>query len=362
MTLERNGPVLVIYTGGTIGATPRSTKSKQLAGTLSAVDVFSDELRRQLSSTAGAADLEFSNPYTQLSEQLNMFHWATLAVEVDRAIAKGFVGVVIAHGTDTMAYTAAALAMMIQNPPIAIVLTGARESLDAPGSDAIHNFAHALFIARSRKLRGGVYVSFAGRSAHESLVLSGTNVRKDASRQAWFRPAIGQPVGVVSYDNPGRRLQLNLKGHPMPPFPEPYAAVIPSRSHPRIGHASSVAYFQLYPAFAPSMIRRAVSDGARGLILGAYGLGTVCTEGEYSLLDAIRSAAANCPVFVTSQHYGEVVLDRYASSRALNEMGCVGLKQMTTETAIAKLMWVLSQSDSRKEIEELMLRPIAGEL
>ena len=103
----------------------------------------------------------------------------------------------------------------------------------------------------------------------------------------------------------------------------------------------------------------------KGIILEVYNSGTACVEGKYSILKSIEKANSKnnyIPVFITSQHEGKVLMDTYISSKEIKEAGAIPLKDMITESAIPKLMWALGQTDSQKEVINLMLRNISGEI
>jgi L-asparaginase/Glu-tRNA(Gln) amidotransferase subunit D len=319
----------LLYTGGTLGG--RRGERGPLRQD-HAVSSFFPLLKRKLPASVRPRNLETIAVRPGLSENRTPADWPILALAVDSAFRRGAEGVVVAHGTDTLLHGACMLARMLPGIPIPVVFTGSNLPLEAPGSDAVQNLAHAFRAARARAARG-VWVSFAGAPGLASLVLNPARARKEAFRADCFQPLWGGPAARVTGDG--------AKGGPL--------RLTWTDGAPRAGKAGrytpcfevdpAVALFTLYPGFDPRMIRRAVAGGVRGIVLAAYGSGTACTApGRYDVSAAVRSVTrAGARVAVVSQHDGRV-REVYGSTADLVRAGAQLMPETTPEAALAALM------------------------
>jgi len=346
--------VCLIYTGGTIGGLCK--KGSNSLRYDASIDKFRDELRNRLPWWTYNITWDCQSPFRLLSEDIIPEDWLKIAFSVDAAIKSGYKGIIIAHGTDTMAYSAAAISLMIQNPPIPIVFTGANKSLFTKNTDAVQNISHALLFASQQNVSGH-FLSFAGTTRGRSIILSSTNFRKDAKREDCFQPAYIPPIGFIKHPFSLTRLKPVIVSNLL------NQVKLEKNYTLKIGIDPAVAIFELYPGFKPIIIDNVVKQGVKGVILSGYGSGTVCSRGKFSIISAVKRLINNkIPVFVVSQHYGNISLENYGSSAGLQKIGAIGLINMTKEVAVAKLMWVLSQVSDFSEVCNLMTSPIANEL
>ncbi len=309
----------LLYTGGTIGG--RLDGSGPVSRAHSPA-VFEGLLRDRL--PAGTPPVTVHGVLGKLSENLEPADWARLARAVDRQIRGGADGIVIAHGTDTLLYSACALRWLLGGVPVPVVVTGSLLPLEQAGTDAVRNLAHALEVARQVR-RPGVWISFAGRADASSLVLDPRNARKEADRTAVFQPAWGSPVGTVSARS--GRVAWHI---PPEPLRKPY--------EPRLTVPNRAVLFTVYPGFDPAWIRRAVRQGAAGMVLAGYGTGTACAAGSFDLRPAVREAVAKgVAVWLVSQHGGRV-RTAYGSTAALERAGATVAPGLTPEAALTALM------------------------
>jgi glutamyl-tRNA(Gln) amidotransferase subunit D len=272
-----------------------------------------------------------------------------MAEETAREIRKGADGVVIAHGTDTMHYTSAALSFALQNPPVPIMLVGAQRSSDRPSSDAASNLVGAVGIA------AGADLGVVGLAMHEGLsddaivAHRGTRVRKcHTSRRDTFESINSPPL--ARYDLRIGQIEIlgnsekrdKGRGLELKPHFSPHACLLKS-----------------YPGFNPHLIDAALDQGAKGIVLEGTGLGHVSKHCYKSVRDAIKREV---PVFMTSQTiWGRVDMNVYSTGRDLIEIGVTPLDDMLPETALVKLSWALANS-TKDEVPRLMTTPIAGEI
>ena len=347
--------VRVVYTGGTIGGA---------RGSDSAIHVPKDDPRKfedlvRAKLPPWAQDIEWdmvSIDPVKLSENMTPTDWPRIAQLVDEAIQAELKGVVVAHGTDTLVYSAAALSVMLHNPPIPIALTGANKPLEDDDTDVVQNLSHALFFAAQADIEG-VFVSFSGIPDGASLIVGGASVHKDACRPDCFQPVHGPPVARIIAEASGAAPSITINRDALDK-----AGLLPGEYAVRTDIEPSVALLQLYPGFDPKMISEAVERGAKGVVLSAYGVGTACTEGPHSILAAVEAVVKRCiPVLIVSQHYGSVSSETYDTSTDLADAGCVGLGRMTPEVAVVTLMWLLSQGLGYDETCEQIQARSAGQ-
>jgi len=289
------------------------------------------------------------HPIRQLSENLEPTDWERIADAIrDLAEHEQASGVLVFHGTDTMAYTAAALSFLLCDLDIPIVLTGSNLPPDEEGSDASRNVHTALVAMQS--LGSGTYVCFAGGSHLPGRVYLGTHVRKlRASGQA-FASINRELVGLVE----------DGEMKPIAPYVrEQRARDFAQKIEDR------VLSLRLYPGLDLDIAFHAASDGhVRGVVIELYAsaTGPVATDDRFSLTRFIRRCSQAGIVVVTAiaespDGNGNV----YATTLAIEGAGGRFLHEMLPETATVKMMWALAQSDDPDEIRDLMLRPIAGE-
>ena len=184
--------VVIMSTGGTI-ASRVDYRTGAVRSAISASDLYG-----VVPELTDIAKVDTEIVFSIYSENLNQQHWTQLAQTVAERIEQGVDGVVIAHGTDTMAYTAAALSFALQNLPVPVILVGAQRSSDRPSSDAATNLIGAV------KAAGEAPFAEVGLAMHETVsdtaiaIHRGTKVRKcHTSRRDTFKSINGFPIAKV---------------------------------------------------------------------------------------------------------------------------------------------------------------------
>ncbi len=342
---EKSGlpTVAIISTGGTI-ASRVDYRTGAVRPALSASDLAS--IVPELSEIA---NVRTEILYSLLSENVHSLHWSKLAQTVATYAKENVDGVVVCHGTDTLAYTASALSFALQNLPVPVVLVGSQRSSDRPSSDAHMNLLNAV-TAATRLPCAGVMVGMHETTSDTSTVLHlGTKVRKcHTSRRDAFRSVNATPVA-------------RIEGHKITVLRE----ILPSRDKSRDvvvkpEFDENAALLKFFPGLRPELVRWFVERGYKGLILEGTGLGHIATY----LLDEVRSAVEKGLVIgMTSQClWGRVNMNVYDTGVYLRKAGVVPLDDMLPETALVKMMWCLGQVKEREAIIQLMKTNIAGEI
>jgi glutamyl-tRNA(Gln) amidotransferase subunit D len=281
---------------------------------------------------------------TILSENMTPAIWQDLARAVHTEIAAGAKGVIVTHGTDTMAYSAAALSFMIDTP-VPIVFVGSQRSADRPSSDNAMNAVCAAAAATS-DLGEVAVVMHATTNDDTCAIHRGTRVRKmHSSRRDAFRSLGIAPVGEVEY--PSRKVTLakdavrrGSRSFALHDTLDPHCALV-----------------QFYPGMSPDLLK--AYGGYPGLVIAGTGLGHTST----SLIPPLkRLIEGGTLVVMTTQCMNGRVCDRvYDTGRDLLDAGVIEGGDMLPEVALVKLMWVLGNEKDNKKAAAMMQADLRGE-
>ena len=336
--------VTIFSTGGTI-ASRVDYRTGAVESALTAEDLYSF-----VPELASEADITAKVLYSVFSENFTPKHWKEIAESVRDEIQSGVSGVVIAQGTDTLGYCAAALSFALQSSPVPIAFVAAQRSSDRPSSDAASNLIGAVSVAAMAPFAGVVVVMHEWMSDETLLIHKGTKVRKcHTSRRDAFKS-----IGT----NPIARFHLVTKKLEM--LEKDYPARGSTRLVCKPDFDDRAALLKFYPAMNAGVIGWHVDNGYRGMILEGTGLGHVSTSCYPSIARAVEKGIF---VGMTSQClWGRVDMNVYSTGIDLQKIGVHPLEDMLPETALAKLMWVLGQTDDPAKIAEVMRTNLVGEI
>ncbi len=283
--------------------------------------------------------------FDRLSEDLTPEDWQVLAERVVSAFAEGARGVVIAHGTDILGLTAAALSFLVADLPGPVVLVGAQRSPDRPSSDGVSNLRAAMAVGRDRRIGEVVVVMHAGLSDGRFAIHRGPWVRKmHSSRRDAFESRNGPVLGFVEDD----QVHLEVPVHP--------PAAGPARLDGPVGAGAGLLWF--YPGLSPQRAA-AFAEGLRGLVIAGTGLGHVASNHVEWIRLAVRRGTV---IAMTTQTLGgNADPFVYATGRELRRAGVVYLDDLLPETAYAKMVWALGRSDGPATTVRLLRADRAGE-
>jgi glutamyl-tRNA(Gln) amidotransferase subunit D len=328
--------ISLISTGGTIASTV-DYRTGAVTAQFDAEDVL-----RAVPDLAGRANYRGRVVANILSENMEPSIWQDLARAVHEEIAAGADGVVVMHGTDTMQFSATALALMLETP-VPIVFTGSQRSADRPSSDNVMNAVCAVEAAKADCAEVLVCMH-ADESDDRCALHRGTRVRKNhTSRRDAFETVGADPLGEVDYDE---------------------ETVSFRREHARRGEAELDIDPELNEAvelvkFVPGMDPAALSylDETDGVVVEGTGLGHVSTDLIPRLEELVDGGTV---VAMTSQCLEGRVCDRvYDTGRDLLDAGVVEAGDTLPGTAMVKLMWALEHTS---DPADAMGRSLAGEL
>lgn len=299
------------------------------------------------------SELEVLEVYRLFSEDLTPKIWEELSFEVAKRVKSGVDGVLIAHGTDTMTYTAAALAFSLRNLPIPIVIVGAQRSSDRPSTDAVLNLKASLKVFTEAPF-GEVVVSMHGHTSDEYVLIHrGVKVRKmHSSRRDAFQSINDVPLAKVV-------------------FPSMEFKLINDRYIPRARledfelinrFSDEVALIKFYPGFECDLIDVLIDKGYKGLVFEGTGLGHVRNACVDNIARASESGVLT--VMTTQTLFGRVNLNVYSTGRRLIKAGVIPAEDMLPEVAFVKLSWLLGSYNhlSVDEIKQLFLKNLVNEI
>lgn len=335
--------IAIVSTGGTI-ASRVDYRTGGVRPALSASDLYS-----VVPELSEIARIDAHILYSLYSENITEKHWTEIARTVAKHIEEGAAGVVVAHGTDTLGYTAAALSFALQNLPVPVIMVASQRSADRPSSDAATNLIGAVQAAAKAPFAEVVVAMHETVSDKAIVFHRGTKVRKcHTSRRDTFRSINAPPLAkmenneflmlVKDFNGRDSSRRLVLK----PDFDE------------------KVALVKFYPGFDPQLIDWYVDRSYRGIVLEGTGLGHV---GNYCF-SAVRNAIdRGVLVAMTSQCiWGRINMNVYNQGRDLLAFGVIPLEDMLPETALVKLKWVFGQTRDLDEAKRLLLTNIANEI
>lgn len=324
--------LMILSTGGTIACTQTA---EGLIPTLSADDI--------LAYAPGAKKLGQIETKTILnldSSNIQPEEWRLIAQAVYDCLAD-YDGIVILHGTDTMAYTASMLSFMLRNVNKPVVITGSQLPVGHPQTDAKQNLMDALVTAASGI--AGVIVVF------DRQIMLGCRVAKvRTTSQNAFESINRQPIGRV------RAGGVRLIAPPEPPKGE---AMLDDAIEP------NVFLLKLIPGTRPEVFDDFARLGYRGVVIEGFGLGGLhCLR--RNLLEGIQKLMdANVAVLLTTQcRYEPSDPAVYETGRLALELGIMQAYDMTSECAVTKLMWVLAHASSPAEVRQMMYHSFCGEI
>ena len=326
--MRRVKNLFVLYTGGTIGML-------QTAEGLAPAGGFEARMREQLQ---GHGEIHLDWSFSELqplldSANMTQANWLAMRDAIVGAVEQcDHDGVLVLHGTDTLAYSAAALFFLLLGLDVPVVFTGSMQPMGAPGSDAPANLLGALN-ALDAGVEPGVRLFFNGEMMHGARV---TKLRSEAF----------DAFAVLPRERKGER-----------------AESLPAElSYRQPRQPVNLAVLPLFPGLRAEHLRALLGSGVQALLLECYGSGTGPSDNE-ELLAVLREAHTRGVVLaaISQCPQGHVAFDVYAAGSRLRDAGLVSGGGMTREAALGKLFSLIGSGLAPAETERLFALDLCGE-
>ena len=332
--MSQNKSILLIYTGGTIGMVKGADGSlkpfdfEKLTAEIPELNKFDVEL----------SSIAFKKPID--SSNMNPRTWVYLANLIGQHYQK-YDGFVILHGSDTMAYTASALSFLLEDLCKPIILTGSQLPIGIRRTDAKENLITAIEIAASGKTpEVCVYFEY-------KLLRGNRTVKVNAEHFEAFDspnfPALAEAgVQIKYHQKVSSKIENSLKVHEQ--------------------MNASIALLKLYPGIPKELVKSTFNSNCKGIILETFGSGNASTHNDF--LSILESAIHNGKIILNISQClaGAVSQGFYETSSQLEKIGVISGKDMTTEAALTKMMFLLAQDLPIKELKRKLTISLRGEL
>ncbi len=334
--------LLIIYTGGTIGMV-----KDPVSGALQPYhfeDIY--KLMPVLQNFDYKLQSVSFNPLIDSSNVTPSF-WVKLATVVEENYEK-YDGFVVLHGTDTMSYSASMLSFMLENLNKPVIFTGSQLPMGVVRTDGRDNFINAIEIAAAQ-INGHPLVPEVAIYFENKLMRGNRTSKFNAENFNAFLsgnyPLLAE-VGVhIRYNS-----EMILK---------------PGNSKLKVHKKldNSVIILKLFPGIAEIVVKNALNiEGLKGVILETYGAGNAPTDAWF--ISALTQAIQKGIIIynVTQCKGGSVDMGKYETSITLSQIGVIGGSDITTESAIAKMIYLLGEGYNLAEMKRLLQLPLRGEL
>ena len=324
----------MIYTGGTIGMVKGDDNYLKPFDfeKLTAEIPELDKLDVDLSAIAFKKPIDSSN--------MNPKTWLYLANLIGNHY-QDYDGFVILHGSDTMAYTASALSFLLEDLCKPIILTGSQLPIRIRRTDAKENLITAIEIATSGNTPE-VCVYFEYKLLRGNRTVKVNAEHFEAFDSPNFPPLAEAGVQIKYHQKVDYKIENPLKVHE--------------------NMSASVALLKLYPGIPIEVVKSLFNSKCKGIVLETFGSGNASTDNEF--LSVLENAIQNGKIILNISQClaGAVSQGLYETSSQLEKLGVVSGKDMTTEAALTKMMFLLAQDLSVTELKKKLTNSLRGEL
>lgn len=334
--------LLIIYTGGTIGMV-----IDPASGALQPYpfkDIY--KLMPVLHNFDYTLQSISFDPLIDSSNVTPSF-WVKLATVIEENYEK-YDGFVVLHGTDTMSYSASMLSFMLENLSKPVIFTGSQLPMGVVRTDGRDNFINAIEIAAARK-EGLPLVPEVAIYFENKLMRGNRTSKFNAENFNAFLSGNYPPLAEI-----GVHIRYNAE-----------MIIKPGNLKLKVNKEldNSVIILKLFPGIAEVVVKNALNiSGLKGVILETYGAGNAPTDTWF--IDALSQAIDKGIIIynVTQCKGGAVDMGKYETSMQLGRIGVIGGSDITTESAIAKMMYLLGQGYTGDELKNLLQMSLRGEL
>ncbi len=338
---EGKSSVLLIYTGGTIGMA-----QKEFGLSPVQFENIVDEVPELSRLGYNLEAITFSEPIDSSNMQPEI--WAEIANIVKENYTR-FDGFVVLHGTDTMAYTASALSFMLHNLSKPVIFTGSQLPIGVLRTDGKENLITSIEIAAAKNENGESMVPEVCVYFDFKLMRANRTVKRHSDHFSAFHspnlPLLAKAGVDIKYYT-----DVILKSNKKP------LEVCTKMD-------TNVVILRLFPGMTQLILESIINiTNIKGIVIEAFGSGNVPTNHWFAELIKKAVKKGILIVIVTQCDGGVVKIGRYASSKELLEAGVVNGKDMTTEAAITKLMYLLANKNKYNDIKTYLGQSLIGEI
>jgi len=335
--------ILLIYTGGTIGMV-----QDYKTGVLRAFNF--NELLKHIPEinqlNCSIESISFKNPID--SSNMNPNNWVQIA-EIIEENYENFDGFVVLHGSDTMSYTASAISFMFENLSKPIIFTGSQLPIGHLRTDAKENLITAIEIA-SLKEDGKSVIEEVCLYFEYKLYRANRTTKINAEHFEAFTSPNFPPLGESG---------VHLKFSKQLFITTNREKLLEVRKHLNV----NIVIVKIFPGITKRVVESILSiKGLKGIILETYGSGNAPTEKWFIKLLTKAIEKGVYIVNVTQCIGGSVFLGQYETSELLKKIGIISGNDITTESALAKLMYLLGEKIPKSEFKSVFETPLRGEM
>ena len=335
--------ILLIYTGGTIGmvrdyksATLRNFNFDKLLKHIPEINLLNCVIQ----------SISFEKPID--SSNMNINNWVQLAEIIEKNYNE-FDGFVVLHGSDTMSYTASALSFMLENLSKPVIFTGSQLPIGDLRTDAKENLITSIEIASAQE-NGFSVVSEVCLYFEYKLYRANRTTKISAEHFEAFASPNYAPLGVSG-------VHLKFNKHRL------YKPVEPKTLKVRKQLNNNVVLIKLFPGITKNVVANILATkGLRGVVLETYGSGNAPTDEWFVNLLKKAITQGIYIVNVTQCVGGKVSMGKYETSLTLEKLGIISGNDITTESALAKLMYLLGENIPKNKFKSIFETQLRGEI
>lgn len=316
--------ILLIATGGTIAS--KKTENGLSPG------ITSEELISYIPEIKDYCDVEAKQILNIDSTNIQPEYWVLIANTIKEAYDK-YDGFVISHGTDTMAYTAAAISYLVQNSQKPIIITGSQKPINAEITDARKNMRDSFRFAVEPNVKG-VYIVFDGKA------IIGTRARKTRSKSYSAFESINYPIAAFIDDNRITQYYRHEESDKEVVF---YDKIYPS-----------IFLLKLVPGMEPDVLDY-IGEKYEGIVIESYGVGGLPFNDRRNFLEKLDNLAKKGKIVVIATQValeGSDIEIYEVGAKAYKNYNLLQAYDMTIEAAVTKLMWIMAETKDFEKVRE----------